>query len=66
VLVQAVIARHMGAITSSALGLFALAFASVTGASFTSSGNTAGRSTLKWPHYSPLIWPHPGRVAVAA
>ena len=24
----------------------------------------AGRSTLKWPHCSPLIWPHPGRVAV--
>src|SRR5215472_4185334 len=41
VLVQAVIARHLGAITSSALGLFALASASVTGAGFTSSGNTA-------------------------
>lgn len=25
-----------------------------------------GRSTLKWPHCSPLIWPHPGRAAVAA
>jgi hypothetical protein len=36
VLVQAVIARHPGAIASSAIGLFALAFASVTGASFTS------------------------------
>jgi hypothetical protein len=42
VLVQAVLARHRGAITSSALGVFALAFASVTGARFTSSGNTAG------------------------
>jgi hypothetical protein len=41
VLVQAVIARHLGAIVSSAIGLFALAFASVAGASFTSSGNTA-------------------------
>jgi hypothetical protein len=41
VLVQAVIARHPGAIAASALGLFALAFASVTGASFTRSGNTA-------------------------
>ncbi|HEY5988238.1 MAG TPA: hypothetical protein VIV12_17960 [Streptosporangiaceae bacterium] len=38
VLVQAVIARHLGAIASSAAGLFALAFASATGASFTSSG----------------------------
>lgn len=25
-----------------------------------------GRSTLKWPRCSPLIWPHPGRVAVVA
>ena len=41
VLVQAIIARHWGAIAASALGLFALALASVTGASFTSSGNTA-------------------------
>ena len=41
VLVQAIIARHLGAIVSSAIGLFALAFASVAGASFTSSGNTA-------------------------
>jgi hypothetical protein len=41
VLVQAVIARHLGAIAASALGTFALASASVTGASFTSSGNTA-------------------------
>jgi len=24
-----------------------------------------GRSTLKWPHCSSLIWPHPGAVAVA-
>jgi len=41
VLVQAVIARHPGAIASSAVGLFALAFASATGASFTSSGQPA-------------------------
>lgn len=41
VLVQAVIARHLGATASSAAGLFALAFASVTGASFTSSGHPA-------------------------
>ena len=38
VLVQAVIIRHPAAIASSAAGLFALAFASVAGASFTSSG----------------------------
>ena len=25
-----------------------------------------GRSTLKWPHCALLIWPRPGRVAVAA
>jgi hypothetical protein len=41
VLVQAVIARHPGVIAASVLGLFALAFATVAGASFTSSGNTA-------------------------
>jgi hypothetical protein len=41
VLVQAVIARHPGAIAASALGLCALALASVTGASFTSTGTTA-------------------------
>ena len=41
VLVQAIIARHLGVIVLSAIGLFALAFASVAGASFTSSGNTA-------------------------
>jgi hypothetical protein len=41
VLAQAVIARHLGATASSAAGLFALAFASVTGASFTSSGHPA-------------------------
>lgn len=41
VLVQAIIARHLAAIAASALGLLALAFASVTGASFTSSGTTA-------------------------
>ena len=38
VLVQAVKARHLGAIASSAVGLFALAMASVAGAGFTSSG----------------------------
>jgi hypothetical protein len=41
VLAQAVMARHPGAIAASAVGLFALAFASVTGASFTSSGDPA-------------------------
>jgi hypothetical protein len=41
VLVQAVIARHLGTTASSAAGLFALAFASVAGASFTSSGHPA-------------------------
>jgi hypothetical protein len=41
VLVQAAIARHRGAIASSAAGLFALAVASATGASFTSSGDAA-------------------------
>jgi hypothetical protein len=41
VLVQAVMARHLGAIAASAVGLFALAFASATGASFTSSGQPA-------------------------
>jgi hypothetical protein len=41
VLVQAVIARHLAAIAASAVGLFALAFASATGASFTSSGQPA-------------------------
>jgi hypothetical protein len=41
VLAQAAIARHLGAIASSAAGLIALAFASATGASFTSSGQPA-------------------------
>ena len=41
VLVQAVMARHLGAIAASAVGLFALAFASAAGASFTSSGQPA-------------------------
>jgi hypothetical protein len=40
-LVQAVMTRHVGAIAWSAAGLFALAFASATGASFTSSGDPA-------------------------
>jgi hypothetical protein len=43
VLVQAVMARRLGAIVSSALGLLALAAASAAGASFTSSGD-AGAS----------------------
>jgi hypothetical protein len=43
VLVQAVMARHRGAIVSSALALLALAAASAAGASFTSSGD-AGAS----------------------
>jgi hypothetical protein len=41
VLGQAVMARHLGAIVSSAVGLFALAFAAAAGASFTSSGKPA-------------------------
>jgi hypothetical protein len=42
VLLQAVIARHWGVTASSALGLLALAFASVTGTSFTSTGDAVG------------------------
>lgn len=41
VLVQAVIARHAVVIAMSAVGLFVLAFASILGASFTSSGKAA-------------------------
>jgi hypothetical protein len=41
VFVEAVMARHPVAIALSALGLFALAFASATGASFASSGDPA-------------------------
>ena len=41
VLTQAVLARHPGALAASALGLFALAFADVTGASYASSGDAA-------------------------
>ena len=41
VLVQAIRARHLAIIVSSAAGLFALAAASVTGTSFTSSGHPA-------------------------
>jgi len=41
VLVHAVMARHLGAIVPSALGLLALAAASAAGASFTSSGDAA-------------------------
>jgi hypothetical protein len=41
VLVRAIMIRHRGAIVSSAAGLLALASASATGASFTSSGHPA-------------------------
>jgi len=41
VLVQAVRSRRPAVIAASALGLFAVAFAAVTGASFTSTGNQA-------------------------
>jgi hypothetical protein len=41
VLTQAILGRHPGAIAASALGLFALAFADVTGESYTSSGDAA-------------------------
>jgi hypothetical protein len=41
VLLQAVLARHWGVTASSAVGLFALAVASVTGTSFTSTGDAA-------------------------
>jgi hypothetical protein len=41
VLSQAALARHRGAVAASALGLFALAFADVTGASYASSGDAA-------------------------
>jgi hypothetical protein len=41
VLVQAVVARHLGAIVCSVLGLLALAAAAAAGASFTSSGDAA-------------------------
>jgi hypothetical protein len=41
VLVQAIRARHPGAVSASALGLFAMVIAAAAGASFTSSGNPA-------------------------
>ena len=41
VLVQAVMARHWGITALTAVGLFALAFAAVAGASFTSTGDAA-------------------------
>ena len=41
VLAQAVMARRLGAVAASAVGLFALAIATATGASFTSSGDPA-------------------------
>ena len=40
-LVQAIRARRPAVIAASALGLFAIAFAAVTGASFTSTGKAA-------------------------
>lgn len=39
--VQAVMARHWGVVALSAVGLFALAFASLAGTSFTSTGDDA-------------------------
>ena len=47
VLVQAVRTRRPAVMAASALGLFAIAFAAVTGASFTSSGNPA--TPWPWP-----------------
>ena len=41
VLVQAIMARHAGVIAASAVGMFALAFASAAGAGFTGSGHPA-------------------------
>ena len=41
VLVQAIVARHPGAIAASAIGLLAMVMASALGASFTASGDTA-------------------------
>jgi len=46
VLVQAVLARHWGVVALSAVGLFALAFASVSGTSFTSSGDSADSTAM--------------------
>jgi Protein of unknown function (DUF4235) len=43
-----------------------LTAAALQGAIFAVIRAAVGRSTLKWPHCSPLIWPHPGRAAVAA
>ncbi|MGA2831000.1 MAG: hypothetical protein ABSF03_33360, partial [Streptosporangiaceae bacterium] len=46
VLVQAIMIRHRGAVAFSAVGLFALAFASVTGTSFTSSGDSSASMAM--------------------
>ncbi len=46
VLIQAVLARHRGAVTLSALGLLALAFADVAGAGYTSSGDTSASMAM--------------------
>jgi hypothetical protein len=46
VLVQSALARHAGAIAASTLGLFAVAFASLAGTGFTSSGNTADSMSM--------------------
>lgn len=46
VLVQAVLARHRGAVASSALGLLALAFADVAGTGYTSSGDASASMAM--------------------
>jgi hypothetical protein len=46
VLVQAALARHAGTIAASTLGLFAVAFASLAGTGFTSSGNAADSMSM--------------------
>lgn len=46
VLLQAVMARHWGIAALSVIGLFALAFASVAGTSFTGTGNAADSMSM--------------------
>jgi hypothetical protein len=46
VLARAVMLRNWGVLPSSAAGLFALVFASVAGASFTSTGDAAGSMAM--------------------
>jgi DNA-binding XRE family transcriptional regulator len=50
-----------------AAGYLQRELATLVGYSRTAIANaeTGGRSTLKWPHCSSLIWPHLGLVAVA-